>query len=99
MNPDENMGIGGRAAAVTQAGIRLLGKKSRFRLAELLDSLVSKQVWQCCEDTAQSQWSGVGHQVRETHEMKAGKAAALRCSVVRISTDPRRQDEMWLVIE
>lgn len=34
------MGIGGRAAVVARTGIRLAGKWSRFRLAELLDSLV-----------------------------------------------------------
>lgn len=39
VNPTESMGIGGRAA-VAQASIRLAGKRSRFRLAELLDGVV-----------------------------------------------------------
>lgn len=34
------MGIGGRAVVVAQADIRLAGKRSGFRLGELLDGLV-----------------------------------------------------------
>lgn len=37
--PRENHGHGGRAAAVAKAGTRLAGKRSRFRVVELLGSL------------------------------------------------------------
>lgn len=40
VNPAKNVGIGGRAVVVAQAGIRLAGKWSGSRLDELLDSLV-----------------------------------------------------------
>lgn len=40
INPAKNVGIGGRAVVVAQAGIRLAGKWSGSRLDELLDSLV-----------------------------------------------------------
>lgn len=80
---------------MAQAGVSLAGEWSRLRLAEL----ASEQVCQRCEDLAQSQWSGVGHLVRETHGTKAGKTAALRHQPGKISTDPRRQEEMWQVIK
>lgn len=40
VNPAKSVGIGGKAAVVAQAGIRLAGKRSRFRLAELSDRSV-----------------------------------------------------------
>lgn len=40
VNPAKNVGIGGRAVVVAQAGIRLSGKQSGFTLDELLDGLV-----------------------------------------------------------
>lgn len=40
VNPAKNVGIGGRAGVVAQAGIRLTGKRSGFTLDEILDGLV-----------------------------------------------------------
>lgn len=40
VNLVESVAVGGRAAAVVQAGVRLAGEWSRFRLAGLWDSLV-----------------------------------------------------------